>query len=277
MMTNLKSIKILSALALSVSVSPTVYAQNVDNTSSTSDTAYLGVAGVITPEYLGSDDDEFLALPYLEVNDFKGFDFFGTSLSYRLIEVGTGQGIGKWSLRAGPSVTYQRGRDSDDSETLTGLEDVDGSLPIGGYVRSTFGPVGFRIDAGQDVIGGHDGFSVDTSIGTAYNGSTFGIQPSATLSWGNSNYNESFFGITQEQSTASGLNAFDIGSGFNSYSFNVIAWYQIHEDYQIGAFASYKEFFDDAEDSPILQAVDGSTNGLFAGVSLTRKFDLSKF
>ena len=276
-MKNLKKLKIASIFALLMSVSPTVFAQNVDNTSTTSNTAYLGGAGVVTPEYLGSDDDELLVIPYLEINDFKGFDFFGTSLSYRLIEAGTGQGIGYWSLRAGPSITYQRGRDSDDSPTLTGLEDVDGSLPIGGYIRSTIGPVGFRVDAGQDVIGGHDGFSVDTSIGTAYNGGKFGFQPSATLSWGNSNYNESFFGITEAQSAASNLEAFDIGSGFNSYSFNIIAWYQIHEDYQIGAFASYKEFFDDAEDSPILQAEDGSTNGLFAGVSLTRKFDLSHF
>ena len=273
----LKNLKTILFSAVFVSVAPTVYAQNVDNTSSTSNTAYFGVAGVLTPEYLGSDDDEFLVLPYLEVNDFKGFDFFGTALSYRLIETGTGQGIGKWSLRAGPMISYERGRDSDDSPTLTGLEDIDGSLPIGGYIRSTLGPVGFRIDAGQDIIGGHDGFSVDASIGTAYNGGRFGIQPSATLSWGDSNYNESFFGITGEQSLASGLDTFDVGSGFHSYSFNVIAWYQIHDNYQIGAFASYKEFFDDAEDSPILQAEDGSTSGLFAGVSLTRKFDLSHF
>ena len=276
-MTHLKKLTALSILALSVSVPSTVYAQNVDNTSTASDDAYFGAAVLTTPEYLGSDDNETLVIPYLEISDFKGFDFFGTSLSYRLLEAGTGQGIGYWSLRVGPSISYQRGRDSDDSPTLAGLEDVDASLPIGGYIRSTLGPVGFRIDAGQDVIGGHDGFTVDTSVGSAYTTDKFGIQPSATLSWGDSNYNESFFGITQEQSNASSLAAFDIGSGFNSYSFNVIAWYQIHKDYQIGAFASYKEFFDDAEDSPILQAEDGSTNGLFAGVSLTRRFDLSRF
>ena len=274
-MTYIKTLTTLSVLALSVSVSPTVYAQNVDNTSSSSNTAYFGAAGVITPEYLGSDDDEFLVLPYLEVIDFKGFDFFGTALSYRLLEAGTGEGIGKWSVRAGPRIAYQRGRDSDDSETLTGLEDVDGSLPIGGYIRTTLGPVGFRVDAGQDVIGGHDGFSVDASVGTAYDGGWFGFQPSATISWGDSNYNESFFGVSPEQSAASSLTAFDIGSGFNSYAFNVIAWLQVTDNYQLGAFASYREFFDDAEDSPILQAEDGSTNGLFAGVSLTRKFDLS--
>ena len=276
-MKNLQKFKFLSVLALSVCAAPAVYAQNVDNTSSSGDTAYFGVAGVITPEYIGSADDEFLVLPYLEVNDFKGFDFFGTALSYRLIEAGTGEGIGYWSLRAGPRIAYQRGRDSDDSPTLEGFEDVDASLPIGGYVRSTFGPVGFVVNAGQDVIGGHDGFIVDASVGTAYDGGKFGIQPSATISWGDSNYNEAFFGVTPEQSAASNLTAFDIGSGFNSYAFNVIAWYQVTDNYQLGAFASYREFFDDAEDSPILQAPDGSTNGLFAGVSLTRKFDLSKF
>ena len=50
-----------------------------------------------------SCESELLVLPYFEVSDFKGFDFFGTVLSYRLIEAGKGRywEINKWWLRVG--------------------------------------------------------------------------------------------------------------------------------------------------------------------------------
>ena len=276
--TKLKTTSLIAlSTALLMSVSATAFAQNIETATSRDETIYFGAVGLLSSEYLGSDQEEFRVLPYLSVNDYKGFDLFGTNLRYRLIEVGTGEGFGKWSLRAGPGVSYQSGRDSDDSDTLTGLEDVDGSILLGGYIRSTIGPVGLRLDAGQDVISGHDGFTADASIGTTYRTGKFGIQPSATLSWADSNHNESFFGISDAQSAASNLDAFDSDSGLYAYSFNVVAWYQVQENYSLGLFASYREFIDDAEDSPILRAEDGSTNGIFAGLSLSRKFDLSRF
>ncbi len=239
--------------------------------------AYAGAGVVLFSEYLGSDDQDVSPLPYLSVNDYKGFDVFGTSLSYRLIEAGTGEGLGKWSLQAGPKVSYQIGRDSDDSPNLVGFEDVDGSIPIGGYVRSTLGPIGLRLDAGQDVIGGHDGFTADASIGTFYRLGNWAIQPSASISWADSNHNESFFGVTADQAAGSPLTAFDIGSGIYSYSANIVTWIEFREKYALTFIGTYRRFTDDAADSPILLASDGSRNGIYAAVSLSRKFDLSKF
>ena len=57
-------------------------------------------------EYLGSGDEEVTALSFIDVDDYKGFDFFGTTLSYRALETGTGEGLGLWSLRVGPSLSY---------------------------------------------------------------------------------------------------------------------------------------------------------------------------
>jgi len=36
-------------------------------------------------------------------------------------------------------VSYQQGRDSEDSQNLIGFDDIEGSVVTGGYVRSTIG------------------------------------------------------------------------------------------------------------------------------------------
>lgn len=245
--------------------------------SDSAGTGYVGVSGVLMSEYFGSSDEEFQVLPYLSLDDVKGFDLFGTSLTYRAVEIGTGEGLDKWSLRAGPRIAYQPGRDSEDSPTLNGFEDVDGSIPLGGYVRSTLGPLGLRLDVGQDIAGGHDGFTADASIGTFYRAGNFAIQPSATLSWGDNKHNDSFFSVNNAQSAASGLNVYDAGSGIYSYSLGVLSWIEFQEKYALVFVGSYRWFTDDAQDSPILNAQDGSDKGLFAAVSLTRKFDTNKW
>ena len=181
-------------------------------------TGYFGASVAVSSEYLGSDDDEIQVLPYLSLENAKGFDIFGTQLSYRLFEAGTGEGLGKWSLRAGPSVSWQEGRDSDDSPTLTGLEDVDGSIPIGGYVRSTIGPIGLRFDAGQDIAGGHDGLRASASIGTFLPLGNVFIRPTLSANWGDSSHNESFFGVSPAQAAASALSTYDAGAGIYSYT-----------------------------------------------------------
>ncbi len=239
-------------------------------------TGYIGVTGLLMSEYLGSAEEDLSVLPYLSLENVKGFDFFGTALTYRAIDVGTGQGFGKWSLRAGPRVAYTPGRDSSDSPTLTGFEDINGSLPVGGYAFGTIGPVGLRLDAGQDFIG-HDGLTVDASVGTAYTGKGFGIQPALTASWADNTHNDAFFGVNAAQSTGSGLNPYEASAGIYSYSASMLAWVEVKENYAVVLSGSYRWFTDEATNSPILQAPDGSDEGFFAAISLTRKFDTNKW
>ena len=263
----------LFALALTA-FSTNAHAQLSDGSSGQESTANVGGIVLYGSEYFGSADEEVSVLPFLDVDDYKGFDFFGTTLSYRALETGTGQGLGKWSLRAGPSLTYLPGRNSSDSETLDGLEDVDGSLLAGGYIRSTIGPVGFRLDAGQDVINGSDGFTAIASVGTSLPLGKLNFRPSASLYYGSSKFNEAFFGITPEQSAASGLAVNDVDSGIYSYSVNLVAYYPIAEKWRANFVGSYRWFTEEADDSPIITAADGSDNGLFVGLGLTRQFSL---
>lgn len=243
----------------------------------TAGTGYVGVSGVVMSDYLGAANESVSVLPYLSFEDVKGFDLFGTALTYRAVDTGTGEGFGKWSLRAGPRIAYQIGRESEDSEVLSGLEDVDPSLVLGGYVRSTIGPVGLRLDAGQDVTGGHDGLTADLSIGTFYRIGNFAIQPAATISWADNGHNDSFFSLNSTQSAITGLDSFDAQAGIYAYSLGAVSWVEIKDKYAVALIGSYRWYTNDALDSPIINNFDGSENGLFLSLSFLRKFDTNEW
>ncbi|GLQ20075.1 MipA/OmpV family protein [Algimonas porphyrae] len=241
-------------------------------------TIRLGGALAYLPEYAGSSESQLRILPYIGFDDLAGFELSGLALAYPLIDLGTGEGPGEWSLKAGPRAAFDFGRDSEDSPTLTGFEDIGASLLAGGFVRATYGPLGFRVDAGQDVIGGHDGFNADLSIGTfiprGLLGERFALQPALTLSWADANHNQSIYGVTPLQAAASGLPAYDLDGGFHRASATLLGWYDLDERWQLNAIVSYREYLGDYRDSPILRAPDGATNDVLMILGISRSFTL---
>ena len=269
---------LLLPIAATLALSTSAFAQTQDMPARANDgTGYIGASILLNSEYLGSGDEEIRALPYLSFDNVKGFSLFGTTLRYRAIDIGTGQGLDKWSLRAGPTIGYQGGRDSDESVNLNGFDDVGGSVPLGGFIRSTIGPVGLGLNVGQDIIGGHNGLTADASIGTFYRVGNFAVQPSATISWADNKHNDSFFSVTPQQAATSGLAAYDAGSGIYAYSAGIVSWVEIDKIYAVSLVANYRWFTGDASDSPILNASDGSKNGIFATIGVSRKFDTAKW
>ncbi|WP_298918517.1 MipA/OmpV family protein [uncultured Algimonas sp.] len=241
-------------------------------------TIRLGGALAYIPEYAGSGDYDLRILPFIAFDDIAGFELNGLALTYPLIDAGTGRGPGQWSFTAGPRAAFDFGRDSEDSPTLTGFEDIGASLLTGGFARATYGPLGFRIDAGQDVIGGHEGFIADVSVGTfipeGVIADKFALAPALTLSWADGNHNQAVYGVTPQQAAASGLPVYDLSGGFHRASANLVGFYQIDERWQITTILSYREYLGDYRDSPILRAPDGVTSDVFTLIGISRTFTL---
>lgn len=270
----MRSVNIIAFLCVLLMAAPS-WAQ-ISGNSPDGSGLRLGVAGAYIPEYVGSADNEFRVLPQISFEDIEGFESNGLSIVYPLVDIGTGEGRGLWSLKAGPRAGFDFGRNSDDSPTLNGFEDIDFSLLAGGFARITYGIIGLRIDAGQDVINGHDGFVSDFSLGTfvppGLIADNFSLQPAVTLSYADESYTQAFYGVTPAQAAASGLPAFDVGSGFHSLSGTLIAGYDLDDRWQLNAIVSYTEYIGDYRNSPILNAADGSRNNVFTLVGLTRRF-----
>ena len=238
----------------------------------------VGGALAFLPEYAGSADSDIRLLPLISFEDLEGFDFNGLSLSYPLIDTGTGRGPGLWSFKAGPRAGFEFGRDSEDSPTLTGFEDIDPSLLLGGFVRATYGVLGVGLDAGQDVIGGHGGFNADLSLGTyippGLLTERLSVQPVLTLSWADADYTQTLYGVTPEQAAASGLAEADLDAGFHRAAATLLGWYDVDARWQLSGVISYREYLGEYRDSPILRAPDGATSDVFATLGVSYKFDL---
>lgn len=270
--------KLTPAAALIAFTAMPLMAQTAPPTTETEDDvteAYVGLTTLSRAQYLGAAEEETSVLPYLAFFNVYGFDFNGLALTHDTVEYGTGNGLGKWSLKAGPRAGFNFGRDGNDSATAQIVGDIDPSLLLGGFMRYTYGPVGLRIDAGQDVINGHDGAIVDISLGTQLPIGDLTFQPSVTASWGSENHNNAFFGVTQSQADSSTLTTYDAGSGFYAQSVNLLAWVDIGDKWQASTLVSYRTYNDLAFDSPILQAPDGSDDEVFALISFARRFEFN--
>ncbi len=258
----------LFILAASIGLVP-AQAQAEDEKDSSVD---VGGAVLIRPAYVGSDQTRTNLLPYLGFENIYGIDMFGLALSAEVIDIGTGMGPGKWSLRAGPRLGFDFGRDSDDSPTLAGLDDIGVSAIVGGYVRSTVSILGFDISGGQDVIGGHEGFVADFSVGTRYPGDGWYIQPIVTLSWADATYTQAIYGVGADAAMRSILPEFNTNNGFHQASATLLGGVELDEDWSLTALVSYREALGDFKDSPIIQAEDGSASGVFATLGISRRF-----
>ena len=267
--------RFLIPIVISIAASSPTFAQTSEDQGHS---IQLGGALAYLPQYAGSSDYDLRVLPYIGFDDLAGFELSGLALSYPLIDIGTGRGPGTWSIKAGPRAGFDFGRDSDDSPTLTGFDDIDPSLLTGGFLRAIYGGVGLRIEAGQDVIGGHDGFNADISLGTFFPpgviAENISFAPSVGVSWADENYNQAIYGVTAQQAIASGLQQYDLNSGFHRASANLVSVYQIDENWQINTIISYRHYLGQYRDSPILQAPDGATSDVFSLIGISRKFGL---
>lgn len=265
-------------LGLSLSFPSLVHAQDLDRNKDEVEISAIDLGGTVLlrQSYIGSDQTEVNVLPYIGLDNVYGFDLLGNTLKYELFDIGTGRGLGKWSLRAGPRAAADFGRDSDDSPTLEGLDDIDLSVLAGGFVRATLGPVGLDISAGQDFVGGHGGFVTDFTLGTRYPGDGWYLQPAVTITWADENFTQETYGITAEQALAStaGLAEFNTSSGFHQVSGTLLGGFELTKKWNVTGVVSYRESLGNFRDSPIITAEDGATGGFFGSLSLSRRFGL---
>lgn len=270
--------RLITALILSAVAVPSLALANDTRTTNNERNIRLGSALLYTPEYVGSSDYDLRLLPLISFDDIAGFELSGLGLSYPLIDIGNGRGPGTWSFKAGARASFDFGRDSDDSPTLTGFEDIGASLLAGGFLRATYGVLGFNIEAGQDVLNGHEGFNADISVGTFIPPGVLidklTVRPALTLSWANENYTQAIYGVTAQQAAASTLPQYDLGGGFHRASASLISSYDIDDFWQLNGIVSYREYIGDYRDSPILQAPDGTTSDVFMLLGISRSFGL---
>lgn len=230
----------------------------------------LSAGTLVMPNYPG--DDEYLVAPFPNIE-----------VRYKDIVTASVQGVEVNALRfkgftIGPVARIDFGRDEDgampfavvggDTDELEGLGNISITAELGGFVRYQTGP--FRLSAevrqgvnGHESMVGNLAATYNTRVGTGPKAAFVSIGPSLTFA--DDDYNEVFFGISPEQSAASGLAQFEAEGGLNSVGLDLFVVKPLSRRWSIVAFANYDRLTGDPADSPLVQE-RGSENQFMAGV-----------
>ncbi|MGE4063287.1 MAG: MipA/OmpV family protein [Rhodospirillaceae bacterium] len=226
----------------------------------------LGLGPSLSPYYEGDDKHNLSLIPAVSLRYEDLIEVNNNEVRIiafnRLFNAEAGE-LGSGSLRIGPTLSVDFGRDEGDSPDLIGLGDVDTSLEFGAFVAYTQGRMRLRARARHDVISGHGGGTLRLDAAyTVFRAAPVALGVNAYSTWATAKYMRSYFGITPPQSAASGLPVFAPGSGFKDFGADVSANFIAASQWALVANVGYKRLVGDAADSPLVSQ-RGSANQMY--------------
>ena len=210
------------------------------------DGRWVGIAFVAGRAYQGSEEARNLLLPQLEYQWANGW-FAGTS-----------NGIG-YNFSKDPAIDYglratlDFGRSESRSPALAGMGDIDMRGELGAFFNYSFSrelvaTSSLRYGAGNSSNGALLNLGATYSTAVAPNW-RMGAGVSGT--WANQAYMESYFGVTEAQSTTSGYAPYTPSAGLRDLRASLSATYLMSPRMVITAAVSYDMLQGSAKDSPL--------------------------
>lgn len=154
------------------------------------------------------------------------------------------------------SVRIVGARTADDFDELTGLDDINASLEIGGGLAFVAPNYDIFAKIRYGVVG-HESFVAELGGDLNYRPTdqlTLKAGPRILLV--DDGYAQTYFGVTAAEQAASGFAAFDARGGIISAGARAEATYAINNDWEIVGTLQYEQLRADAADSPITQSDD---------------------
>lgn len=221
------------------------------------------------PHYQGSEVYGVYFVPFLDVRTAgtpPRFHAPRDGIGYALYDTDT--------LKAGPVVQFELGRQVKHEPSLQGLGNVGPTAEVGGFVEYWPTPwLRTRVELRQG-IGGHHGIVSD---GTA--DFVLPIAPQWTVSGGprvtlaTKDANAPYFNIDANQSIASGLPAYDAGGGIRSVGAGAQAIYRWTPQWSSYAFVEYTRLTGGVGGSPLVTQ-RGAPDQAMIGIGATYSFDI---
>ena len=258
--------KVLALALLSGVISAPAFAQEYSEVSERPWKLSLGAAGAYLPEYKGSDEYEFLAIPVVRASyqfDSRSSLFFNgfEGLGYKY-KAGNG-----WT--AGVNAKYRRGREESEDAFLNGMGDVDDTVEIGPFVNYKM-PNGVTLGLSHRVglDSDNDGTVMELSakyarpLAPGWFGSV-----SLSTDYVDGDYADKYYSVTSAQAV-SGRPEFSAGSGFDAVNLGGHLNYTLNERHSVTMFGNYSHFISDAADSSLTQ----SSGNAFLALGWAYKF-----
>jgi len=231
---------------------------------------YAAVGVGVVPDYMGSDDYTVGAAP-------AGLMKFGSSDRYvRLLVTELSANVldsRAWNF--GPVLNYRLARDDVDDDAVDLMRDIDGTVEVGllgGWTWTGDDDPRHRINVSAeflyDVGDTHDGYIV--SAGARYFKPVslpLTLSIGATVTYGSSDYMQTYFGVDSDNAARSGLSQFTADSGLRDVRIPIMVIYSFNPNWHLTGGVVYSKLLGDASDSPVVDD-RGSSDQLYAGVGV---------
>ncbi|MEM7164584.1 MAG: MipA/OmpV family protein [Planctomycetota bacterium] len=223
------------------------------------------VGAELAPDYVGSDDYETepeLDLRVLYVDPWENRH----SLS-----------LGQWNSSFDLTedtvlqlkFEYEEGRESDDNDALTGLDDQDATVELQATLGYRFGDFSIAAVAQPDLLGRGKGFVGFVALGYDRVLLDERLRVAAVLdvSLGDGTHMDNEFGIERAEAATTAYAHYEPGGGWKSSTFGVEAEYFVTDGWSVLLGTEMEYYFDKAADTPLIDD-EGSRFGFegFLGV-----------
>ncbi|WP_429301124.1 MipA/OmpV family protein [Paraburkholderia sp. GAS199] len=225
-------------------------ADTASNTAASSESKWkigIGPGLVITPKYPGSRQLSYIPFPALDISyDERIFSQGPDVLGINVLR-GPAYHVG-----AALSFDFQS-RDESDDPRLHGLGDVKGGPKLKLFADYTWWAFTGSVALYQDIAGHHQGTTVMTDLvaSAPVGGWLFSVGPGFT--WANGTYTRTFFGVSPQQSAASGLPTYSTSSGIRDIHMNAVVSYDFSKHWNGSVAATFGRLEHDAANSPITE------------------------
>ena len=220
------------------------------------------------PTYAGSDENETEADADVRAfyRDRRGHRWFVS-----LGEVGGLFSLGP-DTAASVVLEYEEGRDNDDDDTLTGLDEVEETVELQATLARRWGNFSAFAVLQPDILDRGKGFVWFAGIGyDRMINDRLRIHWSADLSGADSEHMNTEFGITPAESIRTGLPAFEAESGLKSVTLEFSGEYQLSSQWSLIGGLEVENYLSNASDSPLID-IEGSSTTYEIGIGVRYRF-----
>jgi len=258
--------RLLAAL-LAAALAGTAHASPIDLPGAIPNMVGIGVGS--TTEYAGGNERMLGVLPGLRYTTESGrlLEWYGPYAQFNF------GGLTGWQY--GPAVSLRLGRKDVDDPVVAQVHEIDTTVEAGGYVGYEYhapGAIPYRLRGGVSVL---------TNAGIVYGG----VRVNATgslwvpvhrrvflgaglgMTWVSRSFNQTYFGVTEADSAASGLPVYSPGGGLEQCTGWLAAIYQIDRHWYAGAMIYMQRITGSAADSPIVSQ-RGTRNQITYGAGI---------
>ena len=206
----------------------------------------LGAGASYAPRYDGAANNRLWLVPLVDVN-YRNGGFF----------IGVARGIGfnfseMKSIQYGARLLLGQARSQSADPRLNGMGDINYFPEAGLFFSSRLGPLSISSGAATGEHGTHADAGCSLNVALGKNDR---FRLGATLNWGDTNYNQTYFGVTAAQAAASGnvLTIYNAAEGVKDSVLSAAWTHNFDKQWFSNTSLTHKRLQGSAELSPLTQ------------------------